>query len=516
MSWEPEIAELRRREAFAEALGGPDKVERQHFFGKMTVRERIDAMADKGSFHEIGKTAGVAEYDDHGQLVHLTPSNFIFGLARIDDRPVVLSGDDFTVRGGSSDATIPEKRNAAESMAYEMRLPHIRLVDGMGGGGSVKSIEMAGRTYIPELRGWDVIVNHLSVAPSVSLALGSVAGIGAARVATAHYSVIVRDTAQMMIAGPALVEQASLGDHGKEELGHADIHTANGAIDDVVDSEDEAFERARRFLSYLPPNVDEMPERVLTGDSPQRRDEELISIVPREPRRVYKMRSIIESVCDQGSFFEIGSRWGRSIITGLARLDGWPVAIFGEDPYVYGGGWTADSCRKLIRLLDTASTFHLPVVHLADCPGFLIGKESEESGTIRFGSAALAALGQLTAPFACVVIRKAFGVAGAANNKPGARSFRVAWPSGDWGSLPIEGGLEVAYKQDLADSDTPDELLTEIRERLNSVRSPHRSAEFFEIEEIIDPRDTRPVLCEWVDLARRTLRPGPSSFGYRP
>ncbi|WP_420438503.1 acyl-CoA carboxylase subunit beta [Candidatus Poriferisodalis sp.] len=516
MSWEPEIAELRRREAFAEALGGPDKVERQHFFGKMTVRERVDAVADKGSFHEIGKTAGVAEYDDHGNLVNLTPSNFIFGLARIDDRPVILSGDDFTVRGGSSDATIPEKRNAAESMAYEMRLPHIRLVDGMGGGGSVKSIEMAGRTYIPELRGWDVIVNHLSVAPSVSLALGSVAGIGAARVATAHYSVIVRDTAQMMIAGPALVEQASLGDHGKEELGHADIHTANGAIDDVVDSEAEAFECARQFLSYLPSNIDELPERVLSGDSPQRRDDELISIVPREPRRVYKMRSIIESVCDQGSFFEIGRRWGRSLITGLARLDGWPVAIFGEDPYVYGGGWTADSCRKLIRLLDTASTFHLPVVHLADCPGFLIGKESEESGTIRFGSAALAALGQLTAPFACVVIRKAFGVAGAANNKPGARSYRVAWPSGDWGSLPIEGGLEVAYKQDLADSDTPDELLSEIRDRLNSVRSPHRSAEFFEIEEIIDPRDTRPVLCEWVDLARRSLKPGPSTFGYRP
>ena len=516
MSWEPEIAELRRREAFAEALGGPDKVERQHFFGKMTVRERIEAVADKGSFHEIGKTAGVAEYDDERRLTHLTPSNFVFGLARIDDRPVVLSGDDFTVRGGSSDATIPAKRDAAESMACEMKLPHVRLVDGMGGGGSVKSIEMAGRTYIPELAGWDVIVNHLSVAPSVSLALGSVAGIGAARVATAHYSVIVRDTAQMMIAGPALVEQASLGDHGKEELGHADIHTANGAIDDVVDSEAEAFERARQFLSYLPSSVDELPERVLTGDSPQRRDEALISIVPREPRRVYKMRSIIESVCDQGTFFEIGSRWGRSIITGLARLDGWPVAIFGEDPYVYGGGWTADSCRKLIRLLDTASTFHLPVVHLADCPGFLIGKESEESGTIRFGSAALAALGQSTVPFACVVIRKAFGVAGAANNKPGARSFRVAWPSGDWGSLPIEGGLEVAYKQDLADSDTPDELLEEIRDRLNSVRSPHRSAEFFEIEEIIDPRDTRPVLCEWVDLARRTLRPGPSTFGYRP
>lgn len=516
MSWEPEIEELRRREAFADQLGGEDKVERQHFFGKQTIRERVAQVADPGSWHEIGKTAGVAEYDEDGNLKHLTPSNFIFGLAKVDGEPVILSGDDFTVRGGSSDATIPEKRNTAESMALELKLPHIRLVDGMGGGGSVKSIEDAGRTYIPQLRGWEVIVNHLGVAPSVSLALGSVAGIGAARVATAHYSLIVRDTAQMMIAGPALVEQASLGEHGKEELGHADIHTTNGAIDDVVDSEAEAFERAKRFLSYLPSNVDELPRRVETGDDPNRRDEKLLSIVPREARRVYKMREIIESVFDLGTFFEIGQNWGKTIITGLARIDGWPVAVFAEDPYIYGGAWTADSCRKLIRLLDLASTFHLPVVHLEDCPGFLIGKESEETATIRLGSTALAALGQATVPFACIVIRKAFGVAGAANSKPGATSIRYAWPSGDWGSLPIEGGIEVAYKQDLADSDDPDTLLEEIRSRLNAVRSPHRSAEFFEIEEIIDPRDSRPYLAEWAGLVQKSLATGPTAFAYRP
>ena len=375
---------------------------------------------------------------------------------------------------------------------------------------------MAGRTYIPEVRGWETIVGHLAVAPSVALALGSVAGIGAARVATSHYSVIVRDTAQMMIAGPALVEQASLGGHAKEELGHADIHTSNGSIDDAVDSEAEAFARSAQFLSYLPTNVDEAAPRQLTKDAVGRRDESLLSVVPREPRRVYKMRKIINAVFDSDSFFEIGKGWGRSIITGLARLDGYPVAVFAEDPYIYGGAWTAAACRKLIRLLDLASTFHLPVVHLEDCPGFLIGKESEEAGTIRFGSQALAALGQLATPFACVVVRKAFGVAGAANNKPGARSLRVAWPSGDWGSLPIEGGIEVAYKQDLADSDDPDALLDDIRDRLNRVRSPHRSAEFFEIEEIIDPRATRPVLCEWIDLVQRSIPTGPTSWGYRP
>ena len=427
-----------------------------------------------------------------------------------------MSGDDFTVRGGSADATIPEKRNTAEGMAFELKLPHIRLVDGMGGGGSVKTIETAGRTYIPQLRGWETVVNHLAVAPSVSLALGSVAGIGAARVATSHYSVIVRESAQMMIAGPALVEQAQLGDHGKEELGHADIHSANGAIDDAVDSEDEAFAYAKAFLSYLPSNVDEAAPRTATDDPTDRRDEDLLSAVPREPRQVYKMRNIIHSVFDADSFFEIGRSWGKAIVTGFARLNGYPVAVFAEDPYQYGGAWTADACRKLVRLLDTASTFHLPVVHLEDCPGFLIGKESEENSTIRYGSQALAALGQLTTPFACVVIRKAFGVAGAANNKPGYRSLRYAWPSSDWGSLPIEGGIEVAYKQDLADSDDPESLLEEIRDRLNRVRSPHRAAEFFEIEEIIDPRDTRPLLCEWVELAQRALTLGSSSFSYRP
>ena len=516
MSWEAEIEELRRREGFADELGGVEKVERQHSFGKLTIRERVTAIVDEGSFHEIGKTAGVASYDEQGNLVALTPSNFVFGLARIDGRPALVSGDDFTVRGGSADATIPEKRNTAEGMAFELKLPHIRLVDGMGGGGSVKTIETAGRTYIPQLRGWETVVNHLAVAPSVSLALGSVAGIGAARVATSHYSVIVRESAQMMIAGPALVEQAQLGDHGKEELGHADIHSANGAIDDAVDSEDEAFAYAKAFLSYLPSNVDEAAPRTATDDPTDRRDEDLLSAVPREPRQVYKMRNIIHSVFDAGSFFEIGRSWGKSIVTGFARLNGYPVAVFAEDPYQYGGAWTADACRKLVRLLDTASTFHLPVVHLEDCPGFLIGKESEENSTIRYGSQALAALGQLTTPFACVVIRKAFGVAGAANNKPGYRSLRYAWPSSDWGSLPIEGGIEVAYKQDLADSDDPESLLEEIRDRLNRVRSPHRAAEFFEIEEIIDPRDTRPLLCEWVELAQRALTLGSSSFSYRP
>lgn len=516
MSWEKEISELVLRNELAEKMGGEDKVARQHEFGKLTIRERVDRIVDPDSFHEIGKLAGVGEYDENGDLKDFTPSNFIFGTAEINGKPVIVSGDDFTVRGGSADASIAGKRLQAEGLAAELRLPHIRLVDGMGGGGSVKTIETAGRTYIPRVAGWEVIVGHLGIAPSVSLALGSVAGIGAARVSSSHYSVIVKDTAQMMIAGPALVDWASLGDVSKEELGSSKIHTRNGAIDDEATSEEEAFTMARQFLSYLPENVDQIPARLPNNDPTDRKEAFLLDVVPNNPRKVYKMRPVINAIADSGSFFEIGRKWGKSIITGFARLDGVPVAVFAEDPMIYGGAWTADACRKLIRHCDLASTFHLPLVHLVDCPGFLIGKQSEESATIRFGSQALAALGQTTVPFCSVVIRKAFGVAGAANTKPGSHHFRFSWPSGDWGSLPIEGGIEVAYKAELAEADDPESHLAAIKNRLNKLRSPFRSAEFFEIEEIIDPRDTRENLCRWANLAYRTLTPGSSQFTYRP
>ncbi|MGI9326396.1 MAG: acyl-CoA carboxylase subunit beta [Pseudomonadales bacterium] len=516
MSWEDELDELNHRRDLAHAMGGADKVARQHEFGKLTIRERVDALCDQNSFQEIGTLAGAAQYSETGELQAFTPSNFVFGNASVDGRPVIVSGDDFTVRGGSADASIAGKRMRAEGLALELKLPHVRLVDGMGGGGSVKTIETAGRTYIPEVRGWETVVQHLSVAPSVSLALGSVAGIGAARVATSHYSIIVKDTAQMMIAGPALVDWASLGDVSKEELGASKIHTRNGAIDDEVNSEAEAFERAKTFLSYLPGCVDELAPLSDCQDDPTRTDPSLRNVVPKDPRKVYKMRPVIESIVDDGAFFEIGCKWGRSVMTGFARLGGVPVALFAENPMIYGGAWTADSSRKLVRFMDLASTFHLPLIHLEDCPGFLIGKQSEETATIRHGATALAALGQASVPFCCVVIRKAFGVAGAANNKPGSHSVRLAWPSGDWGSLPIEGGIEVAYKAELEQADDRSAHLADIKQRLNRLRSPFRSAEYFEIEEIIDPANTRAQLCQWAHLARRATKPGPTQFGFRP
>ena len=529
--WDPELAELGEREALAERMGGEEKVARQHERGKMDVRQRIDALVDEGSFHEIGKIAGSPTYDDEGALVDLRAANFLFGRARLDGRTVVVAADDFTVRGGAADAAIIGKQVAAEKMAGELRLPIVRLIDGTGGGGSVRTMDSdpskkvsdgdggygrGARTYVPVNPGWEHVVTNLATVPTVALCLGSVAGLGAARAVTSHYSMMVKGMSHLFVAGPPVVNRLGVEQVEREDLGGSRIHTRNGAVDDEVGSEAEAFERTRRFLSYLPSSVYEVAERGPTTDDPDRTDDSLVDLVPRDRRQVYRMRVIIDSVVDDGSFFEMGKAFGRSAICGLARLDGWPVALMAGDPYHYGGGWTADSSQKVCRFVDLAETFHLPVVHLVDNPGFVIGTEAEKQATIRHGARALAAVYQATVPWCSILVRKAFGVAGAAHS-PGHRfQYRYAWPSGDWGSLPVEGGVEAAYRADLEASDDPDTLLEEITERLNSVRSPFRTAEAFLVEEIIDPRDTRPLLCEFANLAAPLRNPGQTGFPYRP
>ncbi len=509
------MEELRRREEFAEQLGGPERVERQHAGGRYTVRERIAKLADPGSFHELGKIAGSASYDARNDLEKLVPSNFVFGRARLDGRPVVIGGDDFTVRGGSADATIKGKHFQCEQMAKELRLPLVRIVEGSGGGGSVKTIETTGRANVPGVSGWELVVDNMGTVPRVALGLGSVAGLGAAHLAAAHYSVMVKDISALFVAGPPVVER--LGQKlTKNELGGWQIQLRAGAVDTAVDTEEDAFACAKRFLSYLPSSVYDLPPRGPVNDDPERREEWLSDAIPRDPRKVYKMRAIVEAVVDQGSFFEIGELYGRSIITGLARIDGWPVAMMASDPYHYAGAWTADTCQKVERWVDMAQTFHLPVVYLVDCPGFLIGLEAERTGTIKQGVRAMSAIWQTTVPWCAVIIRNVFGVAGAAHKNGGRYGFRYAWPSGRWGSLPLEGGIEAAYRADLAAADDPAAKLVEIEERLNKLRSPFRSAETFWIEEIVDPRSTRPLLCEFVNLAAPLREPGPYTHRMRP
>jgi acetyl-CoA carboxylase carboxyltransferase component len=516
--WEEALEELARRTQLARQMGGEARITRQHQAGRLTVRERIDRLLDPGTFHEIGAFAGRGDYDERGHLRDLTPTNTVLGLGRVGGAEVVVSGDDFTLRGGAADATLREKATMAERLALRFRLPLIRLIEGSGGGGSVKTIETTGRANLPGgVGGEDTFalpITALGEVPVIALGLGPVAGLGAVRLAASHVSIMTRNAA-VFVAGPPVV--ARLGKSvSAEELGGAEIAARAGTVDLIAETEDEAFALTRRLLTYFPPHAGALPPETEPAADPAPLIPALRDIVPEDPRKVYDMRRIIASVVDPGSFLELARFFGRSVIGGLARVDGLAVALLAGDPYHYGGAWTAEACEKIIRLVDLARLFHFPVIHLVDCPGFMIGPEAERSGIVRHGARAWAAIAEADHPWCSVIIRNAFGVAGALHQPPGPGALRMAWPSARWGSLPLEGGIEAAYRAEIEAAPDPEAKRAEIEARLNRLRSPFRTAEAFWIEEIIDPATTRARLIGFARLARRVLDARPPRFGFRP
>ena len=518
MTWEPELAELAHRQSLAAELGGADRVARQRATGRRTVRERLDDLLDAGTFAEVGSVAGTARYED-GELASFVPASVVAGAGRVDGRRVVVTGDDFTVKGGAANLQLVAKQVDVERRALAERVPVVRLLDGTGGGGTVESLEEFGRTYVPFNPGWDAMTALLAQVPVVTAALGPVAGLGAVRLVTSHVSVMVRELSQVFVAGPAVVE-AGMGEVlGKEQLGGWQVAARAGTVDLVADSEAEALDLVRQVLGYLPANAWQLPPVIEASDPVDRRDEALRELVPRSRRSPYDVRRLLLSAFDEGSVLELGRLHAPGTVTALARLGGRPVAVLASDPKVYGGGMTAAGADKQARFVDLADTFRLPVVHLVDQPGFVIGSASEAAAVVRHGARALAAVEQSRVPWASVLVRRCFGVAGAGHRPLGRWSYRVAWPSGDWGSLPIEGGLEVAFKRILAESPDAAGLKDEIAARLEAVRSPFRTAEAYLVEEVVDPADTRPLLCEWAASAYdvlATLPAGPVGRGLRP
>jgi acetyl-CoA carboxylase carboxyltransferase component len=521
MSWKPEaegIAERRRR---ALEHGGSEAVEQHHARGRLTVRERIAGLVDEDSFREQGPMAGHAETDEDGRLVSFSPANFVLGFARLDGRPVVVGGEDFTQKGGSPSAAGLRKSVFSEEMALRYRVPLVRFLE--GGGGSVPKPGSSGRNAPPPAAPaanapprFMSIVRLLGEVPVVSAAMGATAGFPAARLVASHFSLMVRETSQVLIGGPKLVERALGQTLTKEELGGYRVHQASGVVDNVARDETHAFEMIRRFLGYLPTNISLPAPVARCDDARTREEEELLSIVPRERRKGYKMRRLLELVLDEGSFFELTPGWGRTQITGLARIGGQPVGVMANDPYFYAGAMTADGAQKVRRFLDLCDTFHLPIVSFVDEPGFMIGPDAERSATIRHGMATLCAVMQSSVPFASVIVRKVFGVAGAAHFGPGGEVF--AWPSAESGALPLEGGVAVAFHREIAAASDPEAFRRELEDKLVGQRRPYARGEAFGVNDLIDPRQTRPVLCDWVDRIQLPLREhtGPRNYTYRP
>lgn len=514
--WGPEIKEIARRRELAREMGGHDKIARQRATGRLTVRERISLLADPGSFAEIGGLTGFASYDAEGNLVSVTPANFVAGTAALDGRTVMLGADDFTVRGGSGDAAIHAKQVWSEEYAGQMRMPVVRLLDGASGGGSVKSTLDAGYTYVPVNPGWDAVVANLSVVPVVAACLGPVVGLGAARLVMSHLAIMVAGIGQLFTAGPPVVRSGTGEDLSKEELGGAAVHSKNAAIERIVATEQDSFNVIKDFLSYLPSSVHEVPPVGPSQDPADRRDAGLASAVPRNPRLPYRIEPILAAIFDRGSVLPY-AEYGGSTVTALARLDGHPVGVIATDPY-RGTTMSAQGAQAITRLADLCETFHLPIVSLTDQGGITIGRAAEERGTIRYAARAITAMYQARVPQAELVIRRVYGVAGAGMVNRHRASRCWAWPSADWGSLPVRGGVEAAFRAQLEQAADPAAEAERIRRELAQVSSPLRTAERFGVQDMIDPGDSRPLLCAWVRDAYRVLPEltGPPSFGTRP
>ncbi len=552
--WAPLLRDVDTMRALAHkrlAPGSEDPgVVRQRSRGKLTCRERIDLLLDAGSFREVGSIAGFASYDEDGTITDFTPANHVGGWGRIETRPVVVCADDFTSRGGHADGAIGAKSGYLDRLSIEMRQPSIRLLDGSSGGGSVAAMVPAqkkegesaakesrgaikagrprvaggGGSFLPGHLGSAMYTQQLSTVPVVNMLLGSVVGIGAAKAVLGHFSVMVRDIAQLFVAGPPVVAHAMGYDITKEDLGGWHIHCRNGSVDNLAEDEEEAADLTRRFLSYLPSSVYEAPPVAppRSDDPPDRREEELFSLIPRKRTTTFDMRKAIRLMADRDSFFEVGPLWGTDQITGFVRMGGHPLGVIASDSqHANGGALTADGCSKLTRHLDLCDLFHLPVLNLVDNPGFAVGLEHEISGTIRRGGEWMVAFSQVTVPIFTVVMRRSFGVAGNNYATPVARpSMRVAWPAADAGGIPPEGGIEAAYKRQLAEAEDPRALRDELMARIETARGPIGPLSKFQIEEMIDPRDTRRVICEWLETAWRLVeqpaRLVPRTLQFRP
>jgi len=350
--------------------------------------------------------------------------------------------------------------------------------------------------------------------------MGTAAGGPAGRAILSHWTVMVRGTSQVFAAGPPVVER-SLGQKiGKEELGGAAIAVdVAGTIDNVASSEAECFAMVRRYLSYMPQNVWELPPVAACDDPADRRAEELASIVPQDRRRPYNMRKLIGLVADRDSIFEIQPSFGKAVITSLARMNGRVVGIIANNPMFYGGAIDVRGARKQTHFIDLCDCFHIPLIFFVDVPGFMVGKDAEAAATLREGMRSVYAALQATVPVYTVVIRKCYGMAGMGATDKNGLDFKIAWPSAEWGSLPIEGGVAAAFRREIAQAPDPRAREREIELDFQAKASPFRTAEAFGVEDIIDPRATRAYLCRFIEAAQgrlaTTVGPKPK-YGVRP
>ncbi|GAB7341039.1 hypothetical protein MBLNU457_7364t2 [Dothideomycetes sp. NU457] len=511
--WSDVLGQLKTLRSMAKTPDPSHKgYSRQKASGKLWVRERVDKLLDPGSFREVGSVSGEVKWkalsNNKEEPASYIPSNNVQGFGKLRGRDVLFTADDFTLRAGHADGALMAKTVYMEELAIALKLPIIKLVDGSSGGGSVSTIKQMGWSYIPPLPSFDAVMKQLNLGiPNLGAVVGPAIGLGAARVVSCHFSVMAADIGALFNAGPKVVSGATFEeDLSFTDLGGPAVHCTNGTIDNLAANEDECFEQLRAVLSYLPNIGTQIPPTLPCSDPADRQCPNLRSVIPRKRTRMYNPYTIITSTLDASSFFEIGTHWARTVICGLARLNGRPVGIVANNPESStAGALDAQGSQKLLRHLKFLDIFNLPLLQFVDVPGYAVGTVAERSATMRWGVELAKAYYGTTMPIFSVVTRRVYGVAGGVMLDCRSPRMRVAWPSGEWGSLPLDGGIEAGHAGELGKigkekgKEAAKERYKELEDMYWRLMSPIRTANAFGVEEIIDPARTREIVCQWTE-----------------
>jgi len=508
-AWVPVLAEVEERRARAFAGGGEKRIAREHSIGRLGARERIALLVDPGSFTEYGTFVTTPGEDGEDR-----PATFLCGTARIDGRTVAVGVEDFTIEGGGVGVHLSRNKGGwggfIEELALAYRIPLVLLIQGVGA--SIALQEMKGYPQLIAGMSAFPIVELLSKVPVVAAVLGPAAGGSAARAAISHFSVMSREQGCLFAGGPSLVKQALGVDVNKMELGGADIHTKlSGVIDNVAEDESDAIDQIRLFLSYMPSNVWSLPPVEQVADPAGRPIDEILRVVSPDARQPFDVEAVLDIIVDRDSFFEMTPDFGQSLRTGLARIDGHSVGILASDARHAGGALDVAASEKQVRFVDMCNAFHIPLVYFVDVPGFMIGPAAEQAGILRKGARAVHAIQSATVPVYTMQVRRSYGLAAQATGSTNPLSLRIVWPSGVWGDMPVEGGIEASHRAEIDKSDDPERTRAELLARYQAQSSPWRSIERFNVEELIDPRETRSRLAELLELARAATVPEPKS-----
>ena len=503
----PLVEDLHERRAKAKLGGGEEKIARQHEQGKLTARERIDLLVDEGTFTELGIHAGI-HFAVRGLEGKEAPADgVITGYGRVDGRMVAIAAYDFTVMAGSMGMTGETKMARLRDLALGKRIPIVWLLDSAG----ARIQEAVGSLFAGSGHLFREEVVMSGVIPQVAALMGPCAAGTAYIPGLADFVPMVKGRGSMALAGPHLVRAAVGENVTQEELGGSRVHCRKSGVGDLEVPDDEACITAiKQYLSYFPSNCEDTAPILETDDPVDRGDEELLDVIPESNRKPYDMYEVIERIVDHGEYFDMKGQWAKTLITCFARMGGRPVGIVANQPKHLGGILDNDSADKAARFVNLCNAFGIPLVFLQDVPGFMVGTKVEEAGIIRHGAKMLHAVAAATVPKITVILRKAYGAGYyVMNGRAYEPDLIVAWPTAEISVMGAEGAVEIVMRRQVEEADDPAAKKAELIAAYKQIIDVYIAAKNGMIDDVIDPRETRPTIIRALEMAegKRVERP---------